>query len=214
MRFIFFTFCLVVGCSSPEKKTHDTPKSPKETISYHRGYSLWEEQLQYAKVPYDLESVIQGIRAADRGDPLPQQNMASLEKTFREELIEITAKENLLEAELFLQNLAKEVDVFELVPQKLYYKVTQKGEGQPVLESSTPCVDCSSNTLNSEIFFFENLKITLADTIQGFAEGVVGMLPGEERTLFIHPDLAYGNFGGKLEPNSLLIIKVKLRQVG
>jgi len=210
MKIILFVLCLT-GCSFGDKKP--PPKSSQEILSFHRGYSLWEEQLRYAKVPYDLEQVIQGIRAADRGELFDEENIGSLVKTFKEELIEKRAQENLLQAESFLQTLAIERGVFELAPGKLYYKTNKKGEGRSVLENDSPLVDYSAKTLNSESFSSENLKITLADTIQGFAMGVIGMLEGEERTLFIHPDLAYGNFGGKLEPNSLVIFEIKLKQI-
>ena len=49
----------------------------------------------------------------------------------------------------------------------------------------------------------------LEGTIPGFAKGVVGMLEGEVRQLYIHPDLAYGVYG-KLDPNVLVIFKVEV----
>lgn len=54
------------------------------------------------------------------------------------------------------------------------------------------------------------MQISVADTIPGFAQGVKGMQAGERRKLYIHPDLAYGLYGGKLEPNQLLVIELEV----
>ena len=56
------------------------------------------------------------------------------------------------------------------------------------------------------------IEISIPDTIPGFATGVVGMLEGEERTIYIHPELAYGVSGIKLKPNKLVVIEVNLAQ--
>ena len=52
--------------------------------------------------------------------------------------------------------------------------------------------------------------VSFEDTIDGFREGVRGMKEGEERTLYIHPELAYGEGHRVEEPNKLIIIEVKL----
>lgn len=51
--------------------------------------------------------------------------------------------------------------------------------------------------------------ISLDETIPGFSKGIVGMKEGEKRTLYIHPDLAYG-VNGSLPPNSLLTFEIEI----
>ena len=53
----------------------------------------------------------------------------------------------------------------------------------------------------------EAARIPLLESILGFQKGVVGMLPGEEREIYLHPD-AY--LGGHLTatPHVLLILNV------
>ncbi|KAK3370103.1 peptidyl-prolyl cis-trans isomerase fkr-2 [Podospora didyma] len=59
------------------------------------------------------------------------------------------------------------------------------------------------------------LKFTAGQgqVIKGWDEGLLGMKIGEERTLNIHPSLAYGNRdvgNGLIPPNSTLIFTTKL----
>ena len=51
--------------------------------------------------------------------------------------------------------------------------------------------------------------VSLDETIPGFSKGIIGMKEGEKRTLYIHPDLAYG-VNGNLPPNSLLTFEIEI----
>ncbi|KAJ3076760.1 Peptidyl-prolyl cis-trans isomerase fpr2 [Podochytrium sp. JEL0797] len=50
--------------------------------------------------------------------------------------------------------------------------------------------------------------------IRGLADGIVGMCEGEERTLVIPPDMAWGTEGnGKIPPGAALVYDIKLLEI-
>lgn len=55
----------------------------------------------------------------------------------------------------------------------------------------------------------EPLQIDLDAVVKGFQKGVQGMQLGEVRTVYVHPDLAFGM--GKLDiaPNRLIVFEVE-----
>jgi len=187
-----------------------------QQISFYRGYLLWQEYLQRPGMPYDLEQVISGMRAAQGGANLScdEGKLQTKVRKFQEELLAKQTKENLADAEAFLAKIAESEGTSELVIKKLYYKRLKNGLGKVVQLQSTPVLIYSLWTYNrwgeTEIVSIDSpLPIVLEDTIPGFAQGVLGMLEGEVRQLFIHPSLAYGTYG-KLDPNLLVICKVEV----
>lgn len=187
----------------------------KQQLSFFRGHLLWQEHLQHPRMPYDLEQVIAGMRAAESGRPIPcdEENLQAQIRKFQEDLLAKQTRENLADAEAFLAKIAKE-NAVEVVPQKLYFKRLQTGEGKMVEPNSTPLLTYTVWTYNqygeNEIISMdEPLPITLRDTIPGFSQGIAGMLEGEVRQLFIHPDLAYETHA-KFDPNLLVIFKVQI----
>ncbi len=187
----------------------------KGQISFYRGYLLWQEYLQRPGMPYDFEQVIAGMRAAQNGDKLICNEESLHEKiaSFQAALLEKQTKENLIDAEKFLSKIAQE-GAQELIPNKLYYKILMPGCGKKIQPAYIPVLTYAVSTYNrwgeNEVVPFDTPRpIMLEDTIPGFAQGVTGMLEGEIRQLFIHPDLAYGTYG-KFDPNLLMIFKVEV----
>lgn len=187
----------------------------KQELSFYRGYLFWQEHLQRPKMPYDLEQVIAGMQAAENGDKLicNEEKLHAQIRKFQEKLLAKQTEENLADAETFLAKIAKE-DVTELISNKLYYKRLKNGGGRMVKSNSTPLLTYSVWSYNrwgeEEIISRDlPLPVMLENTIPGFAQGVSGMMEGEVRQLFIHPELAYGTYG-KFDPNLLVIFKVEV----
>lgn len=185
----------------------------KQQLSFFRGHLLWQEYLQQPKMPYDLEQVIAGMRAAESGAPIPcdEEKLQRQIRQFQEDLLAKQTRENLADAEEFLAKIARE-DTLEIVPNKLYFKRLKSGEGKIVRLDSTPLLTYTVWIYNRHgqdkiISIDTPIPITLRDTISGFSQGVAGMLEGEVRQLFIHPDLAYERHA-KFDPNLLVIFKV------
>ena len=53
------------------------------------------------------------------------------------------------------------------------------------------------------------MKSRSVSFIPGLKSGIIGMKEGEKRTIYIHPDRAYGT-QGYLPPNSLLTFEIEL----
>lgn len=213
---IVFLF-LLGACSTKSPEEPPSQKSPLDIVSFHQGY-IYQEQLKIFGNSCNLDPFIAGMRASKEGKPSPfsDEVIESALTRLGEELPVKQKKENLELAEHFLKEIASAPEISELVPQKLYYKVLKKGNGQPILDAGFIDVIYQALTLKRsgeelQIFSRENpVEISVADTIPGFAQGIKEMKVGERRKLFIHPELAYGSYGGKLEPNQLLIIELEI----
>jgi peptidylprolyl isomerase len=168
-------------------------------------------------MPYNIDQVVAGMVAAEKGEELPfdREELEALIFTFKEEMQAKQIKNNLIETQNYLQSIAADPKIVELVPQKLYSLVLKKGEGREIVEDDIVLSKYTTYILKDGIektdFVNEAhlVPISYADTIPGFAEGTRGMRIGERRKLFIHPDLAFGTHGGKLKPNQLFIIELE-----
>jgi peptidylprolyl isomerase len=212
-RCFFFLFFLNLTGISVIGAAEDL--DDKQQISFYRGCLLWQECLQRPGMPYDFEQVIAGMKAAESGATFScdEEKLQEKIREFQENVLAKQTAENLADAEAFLTKISKE-DTIEIIPGKLYFKRLKNGEGEKVQANSTPLLTYTIWTYNrweeEEQFSVDSpLPITLAGTIPGFAQGVVGMQEGEVRQLFIHPDLAYGTYG-LLDPNVLVIFKVEV----
>ncbi|MEO0557747.1 MAG: FKBP-type peptidyl-prolyl cis-trans isomerase [Bacteroidota bacterium] len=68
-----------------------------------------------------------------------------------------------------------------------------------------------NGTVVDEQYCFE---ANLSTFVVGFQEGVVGMVPGEEKVITVPPEKGYGAVQrGPIPPNSTLIFAVRLRSV-
>ncbi|GAB5537199.1 MAG: hypothetical protein Rubg2KO_34480 [Rubricoccaceae bacterium] len=68
-----------------------------------------------------------------------------------------------------------------------------------------------NGTVVDEQYCFE---ANLSTFVEGFQEGVVGMVPGEEKVITVPPEKGYGAVQrGPIPPNSTLIFAVRLRSV-
>jgi FKBP-type peptidyl-prolyl cis-trans isomerase len=89
------------------------------------------------------------------------------------------------------------------------------GEGEEATASSTVAVDYVLE-LEDGTFLQEgdSTEVPLADAIEGFRDGVVGMRVGGRRRLTIPPDLAYGEEGfSVVPPCATLVYEIALLDV-
>lgn len=199
-----------------QAKTHS--ESTQEKVSHYLGYIIWKHYL-HEHFDYSLDKVIEGMRAAERGEPSPitdDQFDSALEQ-LHSQLIEQNKQNNLKEAEAYLISFAKKPGVREVLPGKLYYLVIQKGLGRPLKETDSPAMYYTIHYPREgdlkELYSINDqgdpITVSLADAIPGFIKGVLGMQEGEKRLVVVHPDLAYGDTG-RLEANLLLVFEVEL----
>ncbi len=202
----------IVCCSSVSAATDEELIK----LSFYRGFILWKDQLRRPQVPYDIEQVIAGMRAAESGEAFPLKNEEELESLVRQmqqRILDRQITENLANAQKFLAAIKGEKGTVEVIKDKLYVKCLQEGAGDEVKAKTSPMLKYDARVLEMEgeedfVPVQEPVKISIAGTILGFQKGVVGMRAGERRRIYIHPDLAYGKEGGFVGPNKLMIFDV------
>lgn len=163
---------------------------------------------------YDIEIVLKRLKELSETQTTP---MSPLEcrMTYLLPLLEkinaYEAAKDLQKAEGFLAILLGKSGVVEIVKGKLYYEQLKPGEGEAITMLDSPTLRYAESTLDNLKPSREckDIKITLADTIQGFALGVEGMRIGEQRRIYVHPDLAYGKLGGE-SSQELVIFDVSI----
>lgn len=198
-----------------QEKGKDLTAQQKQKLSEAFGH-LIGRNLNNPNLPFDLESVIAGIRKGASGEPAPmsdkeyEQMMTQLQERAFEKL----AAENLQAAESFLSKNGQADGIVELEKAKLQYQVLREGHGDAVTEKSTPQVHYIGKFLDGTVFgnseeMGSPITIPIGQTIPGFSKGIVGMKEGEKRRLFVHPDLAYGT-KGQLPPNALLVFEIEI----
>lgn len=181
-----------------------------KTFSYYTGYLLYQNHLKTSEISLNFQEVLEGITAAheqNKNLELSEEALLEFHKRYYEQIKE----EKLAEANRFLKEIASKEGIKELVKDKLYYKIEKTGSGPEIGES--PTILYKAKTLIAgKVEEFHQVSspksISLKSTIEGFTLGVQGMQEGEKRTIYIHPDLAYGSASAKISPNSLVIFEV------
>lgn len=200
-----------------EKNAAQTPSTPAQPgdiakISEAFGHVIGKN-LENIGVKFDMAQVIKGLQDAMAGKESPMTEMECVqaiasvqEKIFKEQCVE-----NLKKAEVFLAGNSKTDGVVSLEEGKVQYLVTSTGEGDQVESHFSPLIRYTGKYLDGTVFgeSKEEEMISLDEIIPGLRAGLVGMKEGEKRTVFIHPDLAYGT-NGYLPPNSLLTFDVEI----
>jgi len=167
-------------------------------------------------INFEIDSIIQGMRDGYAGKPAPlsDKDYEELMAKIQEQAYAKMASDNLSTANQFLEKNQKADGVTEIKPAKLQYSIIKQGQGPVVVEHSTPQIKYTGRFQDGTVFGSSEetggpITIPLDQTIPGFSKGIVGMKEGEQRKLFVHPDLGYGTTG-HLPPNSLLIFDVEV----
>ena len=106
----------------------------------------------------------------------------------------------------------------EITPTGLRYIITKKGTGTESPKMGHPVkVHYQGQLLNGKIFDSSLVRkepavFNIGQVIEGWNEALMTMRQGEKRTLIIHPELGYGEYGypGVIPPDSYLIFDVEL----
>ena len=216
---VFFWFFISKRTQEALATTDSISQSKKKLLSELFGYTLWNDIKNYREY-YNIEDIIQGMRACARGDVPPRDLQAKetiqLTAELQRELYEKSSSKNLERAENFLSELAKKPSVHVIENKKLYYEVLCEASDEAKRVSDEMAIfHYTISTLDGEEVLNtwkenEPKKVSLPDTIHGFSKGVAGMKEGEKRKIYIHPDFAYRKTGWLVPPQSLLIFDVQL----
>jgi len=122
--------------------------------------------------------------------------------------------QNLVEAEEFLSENAKNPDVITTESGLQYHALTVANGLMPK-EDDTVTIDYTLTLLDGTVMDQgTDVEFALSNLIKGMKEGLLLMNVGSTYKLWLHPDLGYGQTGTSNIPgNSLLIFDVTLKSI-
>ena len=187
----------------------DMPKLSEE-LGWLIGRNLNQPPFQF-----DVERVIEGIRSSVAGKEAPMQEVEYAKQLalLQEQAYQQMADKNLKTAEEFLASNASKSGVRVLENGKVQVLDQEEGTGPALAENGPVLVEYVGKFADGAIFSAsapnEPVRLGLAEVVPGFSKGMLGMKQGGKRTLYIHPDMGYGN-SSTLGPNQLLIFEITL----
>lgn len=197
-----------------------------DKLSYAYGYVL-QFNLQNQGLMLDVEFFNNGIFDAfnkeelafsdDEIDALFDAYQNKMMREYETMLAEF-AQYNLEEAETFLAD-NKDKEGVITTASGLQYKVVIQGDGSYPSAQDTVKVDylitfIDGSTGDNSYMRGEPSVFELNNLIAGFAEGVKLMNEGSLYRFYVHPSLAYGEWGtDQIPPNAMLIFDVELHEV-
>jgi len=213
------SFTLSYAAATQSKEAPAAQQEPKKEqeidinkVSQAFGH-LIGKNLETLGFEFDMQEVIQGMKdsLAGKDSPMDETECVQAISIVQEEAFQKLASKNLTQANEFLSTNVSQKGVVELEKHKLQYRVEKQGAGAVVEEHHSPMIRYTGKFLDGKVFGAsqEDEMISLDETIPGFSKGIVGMKEGEQRTIFIHPELGYG-MTGYLPPNSLLIFDIEV----
>jgi len=218
----FFVCLLTTSIVFATEPTEDTILQEEiQTYSKQIGYLLAEDLHRQSEY-FDLEAVIQGIRqyqqrVVQKGQVDEKINDEAFE-SLQKKLFEYQSRQNLKQAESYLKEVCKKDSAHILKNDALVYEVLDPGQGMRTFSENDSIAvqytifdSCGEMILSDQDL---NTPCTCSpdDFLPAISQAMKGMIEGEKRKIYVHPDLAYGKFGG-LPPNSLLIIEITLLKI-
>jgi peptidylprolyl isomerase len=200
---------------TPKAATPEAPMSqPVEITRLSEAFGhVIGKNLENIGVKFDMAQVIKGLQDAIAGKESPMSEMECIQAiaSVQEKIFKEQCSENLKRAETFLADNAKTEGVIALEDGKVQYRIIEKGTGAEIESHFSPQIRYTGKYLDGSVFGAskEEETISLDEIIPGLKAGLVGMREGEKRTVYIHPDLAYGT-NGYLPPNSLLTFDIEI----
>ncbi len=197
-----------------KKEAEDEPTLDVAKISEAFGHMIAKNISQVGAM-LDIARVIKGLQDSAEGktSPMTEAECAEAISAVQERIFHKQCKQNLEAADRFLKEKGLQQNVVSLEAGKVQYTIEKEGTGSIIETHFSPLIRYKGKYLDGTVFGVssEGEKICLDEIIPGLKSGLVGMKEGERRTIYIHPDLAYGT-NGYLPPNSLLTFEIELIQ--
>lgn len=195
------------------EKASPTPKNYEiAQVSEAFGHVIGKN-LENIGVQFDMARVIQGLQDAMAGKEAPMSEMECIQAiaSVQEKVFKEQCAENLKRAEAFLAENKKAEGIVAVEEGKVQYRINEAGTGALVEAHYAPLIKYTGKYLDGSVFGSskEEETISLDEVIPGLKAGLLGMKEGEKRTVYIHPDMAYGT-NGYLPPNSLLTFDIEI----
>ncbi|MDU9049278.1 MAG: FKBP-type peptidyl-prolyl cis-trans isomerase [Candidatus Electrothrix sp. Rat3] len=202
-------------------------KTDKQKLSYALGLDLGS-YFKGLEADFDLDVIYQGITDSytDGKALLSPEESKELQKQFaidqqkkKVEKVQALLETNKDAAAEFLKKNKTEKGV-KVTDSGLQYKVIKEGEGEKPTATDTVKVHYKGTLLDGTEFdssYKRNEPATFKanQVIPGWTEALQLMTPGSKYTLYLPPELAYGDRGAPpaIQPGSLLVFEVELVEV-
>ncbi len=191
-------------CSLSKKKILKVPNAYPRPQDWTQ---ILERVFHHFQSPKLQRAFFQGFSAASSASVETPSMVGACQETLEGLKIALT---NLASARTYFETLSKDTSLQEIVPQSVYFKITESGVGTEVKGVDRVRLGYIVEDGQGKVLFANyDQWLKLSETIPSFAHGVQGMRIGEKRTLFIHPAFGYGVMT-TLPPCSELVIKVHL----
>ena len=202
------------------------PTDPAQKTAYALGADV-ARNMSMNNIKPDAAMFAQGFKDFQDGklqmtEEQIGQELTALQRKVMEERqkgMAAAGAENLEAAKKFLAENGKKEGVTSL-PSGLQYTVTQEGKGEKPAATDKVKVHYTGKLLSGKVFDSsvergEPVTFPLNGVIPGWTEGIQLLAPGAKATLFIPPNLAYGEQGRPpvIPPNSALIFDVELIEI-
>ncbi len=204
-------FCLsahVAYC----KESKGAKKKEITKVSEAFGH-LIGKNLESIGLELDIQSIVKGLKdsAAGKTSPMTENECIQAISAAQESVFVELSEKNLVQANDFLEKNKKQDGIVSCEEGLVQYKIEKEGKGDALKSGDTPLIQYVGKFLDGSVFgdSKEPEPFALDEVISGLKSGLLGMREGEKRTIFIHPDLAYGT-KGSLPPNSLLTFEIEL----
>ena len=215
--FGLFALLALFPLCAEEKQESQAPAETQQPVEISKiseafGH-LIGKNLENIGVKFDIAQVIKGLQdeASGKASPMTEMECVQAIASVQEKIFKEQAAENLRRAEQFLADNTKKKEIVSLEEGKVQYTVQTEGKGSNVEDHFSPLIRYTGKFLDGSVFSAskEEETISMDEIIPGLKAGLLGMKEGEKRTVFIHPELAYGT-NGYLPPNSLLTFEVEI----
>jgi FKBP-type peptidyl-prolyl cis-trans isomerase len=202
-------------------------KTDKQKTSYALGLDLGS-YFKNLETDFDLAAIYQGITDSytEGKTLLTPEEAGEIQKQFaidqqkkKVEKVKALLEENKKAAAAFLEKNKKEKGV-KVTESGLQYKVMTEGKGEKPTDTDTVKVHYKGTLLDGTEFDSsykrgEPATFKANQVIPGWTEALQLMSPGSKYTLYLSPELAYGDRGAPpaIGPGSLLIFEVELVEI-
>ncbi|HWD20024.1 MAG TPA: FKBP-type peptidyl-prolyl cis-trans isomerase [Verrucomicrobiae bacterium] len=206
----------MTSAMAPPPSTN-APAPDKHKLNVMIGSSLGRQLAQpEIKELLDFDVILSSMKAYVDGKP--EMTDAELREVSREFGAYMNGKRQLKALEMKKQGeefLAKNAtaDDVKSLSDGLQYKILKAGTGEHPKSNDVVTVKYKGTLIDgSEFDHNDSAKLSLANVVQGWKEGIPMMTVGSEWQLFIPPDIGYGKYGHppKIPANSVLIFDIEL----
>ena len=226
MKYVIFlcAFLFVFSCSKKQEiPSVQSLNTKADSISYSLGADIGEN-LKRQKIDFDYDALITGLVDAYETNQIKldqterRKAMMDLQQLIRDKATE-TTRDNLEEANAYLEKNKVENTDDKETPTGLQYRVLRQGGGNSPSAKDRVKVHYVGRLLNGQEFDSSIARgnpaeFTLDRVIKGWTEGLQLMKEGDKFEFFIHPRLGYGSRSTpKIPGNSCLIFEVELIEV-